>query len=217
MVAVGLMDGCPLVREGLKGLLRSVKELVVIWDLCEPSQLGQCLSKSPVQVLVFDPVSHRERDPVRLIAELHQEFHKTSLLVYTYLAADDFAISALRAGASGVLNKDCSVAEIVCALRTIASGQTYLSTAQAQEISMRYLSSAEAKPQAWDLSPREQEVCEGIACGKRLKQIAAELSLSPKTVHTYKTRIMERFRLKSTADLIRFAQRRGDTRLETDV
>jgi DNA-binding NarL/FixJ family response regulator len=208
MVRVAVMDGCPLIREGLKGLLKQNNDVAFSWELDDPTQLLERLSKCPVQLLLIEPFVNRNGDALRLLAKLHQEFQKTSLLVYTHLPGDDFAVDALRAGVAGVLKKTCPLKEISSALHTIASGKTYLSPAQAHQLSLHYLSNGDRKPDPSELSPREQEVLDGIASGKRLKEIGADLSLSPKTVHTYKTRIMVRFKLTSNVALIQLAHDR---------
>ena len=209
---IGLADACPLIRQAFKEVLRRLPDFAIDWEIDNPLLLQQFLRKRPVELLVFEPVVRGNREALRLVKQLHAEFPKAWLLIYTHTSADNFAISAFRAGASGVLSKDCAVPDLLAALQRLASGKRYLSAVQAEELSLRFLShKADAMPD--HLSTRECEVLDGIAAGKRLKEIAVELFLSPKTVYTYKMRIMERFSLASNADLIRFAQERHEERL----
>jgi two-component system invasion response regulator UvrY len=206
MIRLGLADPCPLIRFAMKQFLRKVSQLKFAWDTDDILQVHKSLRREPVQLLILDPVIRDDRDALRRVEHLRRDFPATRLVLYTHAADDDFALSALRAGASGVLGKDCAIQELLSALRMIALGKIYLSPAQTEEISSQFFSDVKRPWARQRLSAREREVLEGIRNGKRLKEIASDLFLSPKTVHTYKTRLMRRFHLRTNADLIRFAQ-----------
>ena len=217
MVRVALAYACPLIRQALKEVLRKLPDLALEWETDDLSLVQQFLKTRPTPLLVLEPVLRSAQEALRLVRQLHAEFPRTLLLIYTHAPTGTFQISALRAGASAALGKDCAITELISALHRIACGRTYLSPAQAEEISVQFLSSATDATRHTSLSPREEEVLDGIAEGKRLKEIGADLFLSPKTVHTYKTRIMARFHLFSNADLIRFAQSKEDERLSQQM
>jgi two-component system, NarL family, invasion response regulator UvrY len=208
MVRIALADPCPLIRQAFKDVVRKLPEFALQWETGDLCHLKHLLRRHPVDLLTLDPFLEAHERGLSVLRRWRREFPKTWILVYTAEVNDGVTLCALRAGAAGVVDKKGSIKELISALHRIASGQIYLSPTQAREISLQYLSGADAEPH--ELSPREQEVLEGIAAGTRLKQIAANLSLSPKTVHTYKARIMERFHLKSNADLIRFAEQREE-------
>ena len=208
MVRIGVADSCPLIRQALKEILRKLPEFRLSWELDNAADIHATLKSHPVHLLVLDPAGRGTPDAARLVEQVHERFSRTLVLVYTQTPDEAFAMAAFRAGASGVLPKDRSILELVSALRTIASGKIYLSPAQSEQFSLRFLLKTRGLSQSSRLSPREQAVLDGIAAGKRLKEIAGDLFLSPKTVYTYKARIMERFQLKSNADLICFAQQR---------
>ena len=205
MTRVGLADPCPLMRLAVKEVLRNFPEFGLAWNASNLDELERWMKRGAPQALILEPTL-AVRSDVAVIERLHQQFPSTFVLVFTTAISERFTISALRAGAAGVLTKNCSANELVGALQRITAGKRYLSPAQAEQISLHFLSDASQRFRCGAVSPREREVLDGIIAGKRLKEIAADLTLSPKTIHTYKTRIMERFNLKSTADLIRFAE-----------
>jgi two-component system, NarL family, invasion response regulator UvrY len=206
MVRVASTDGCPLIRHGLRELVGKLPNVTFRWDTDNYTHVCERLSKEPVELLIVEPLAFGEQDGLRIVTQLRRQFRKTSLLIYTHSPSEHFPMAALRGGAAGFLHKDCAVKEVLSAVQTIASGKVYLSPTQAQQISLRYLSGSEIEQQTRLLSDREHEVLAGIRRGKRLKEIAGCLLISPKTVHTYKMRIMDRFHLTNNAALIEFAQ-----------
>jgi two-component system, NarL family, invasion response regulator UvrY len=122
--------------------------------------------------------------------------------------AEHYAVRALRAGASGYLTKDLATAELVNAVRTVAAGHRYLTTEVAERLADDLGRSGERERHE-ALSDREFEVMTLLGAGKRVRQIATELSLSYNTISTYRARVLTKLGLTSDADVIRFAMRHG--------
>jgi two-component system invasion response regulator UvrY len=132
---------------------------------------------------------------------LHSAFPKTPILVLSIHSEDEFAVRSLRAGASGYLHKGSSRQELVRAMRRVMGGGRYLSETMAEKIAV-----GAASPVPEDrLTNREYEVLRGIAAGKKLTEIAREMSLNTKTISTHKRRLMIKLNLATNAELARFA------------
>jgi len=116
-----------------------------------------------------------------------------------------FAIRALKSGASGYLTKDSAPEELLTAIREVASGRKYITHQLADILADELLLASSEKPAHESLSNRESQVLRLLAQGKGVSEIAGELLLSPKTVSTYRTRILEKLHLNNTAEMIRYA------------
>jgi len=119
-------------------------------------------------------------------------------------------VRALRAGAAGYVTKERSADELADAIRAAAAGRRYIS-ATVGELLAADLAGDAGRPAHGELSDRELEVLRLLGVGRSVKEVGAQLGLSPKTVSTYRTRLLEKLRLKSTADLIRYALEHGLT------
>ena len=151
--------------------------------------------------LIFLDLSLPGRGGLEFVSELHSAYPRTPILVLSIHSEDEFAVRSLRAGASGYLHKGSSRQELVRAMRRVVGGGRYLSETMAEKIAMGV-----ASPVLEDrLTNREYEVLRGIAAGKKLTEIAGEMSLSTKTVSTYKRRMMMKLNLANQAELARFA------------
>ena len=151
--------------------------------------------------LIFLDLSLPGRGGLEFVSELHSAYPRTPILVLSIHSEDEFAVRSLRAGASGYLHKGSSRQELVRAMRRVVGGGRYLSETMAEKIAMGV-----ASPVLEDrLTNREYEVLRGIAAGKKLTEIASEMSLSTKTVSTYKRRMMMKLNLANQAELARFA------------
>lgn len=153
--------------------------------------------------LVFLELSLPDKSGLEFLSELHSAYPKTPILVLSIHSEDEFAARSLRAGASGYLHKSSTRQELVYAMQRIMAGGRYLSAEMAERIAVGVASPAPEDR----LSNREYEVLRGIAAGKKLTELAQDLSMSTKTVSTHKRRIMMKFNLVNNAELTRFAVR----------
>jgi two-component system invasion response regulator UvrY len=143
-----------------------------------------------------------------LLKEFKAARPKLPVLVLSAHPEDQFAVRVLKAGAEGYMTKESAPEELVNATRKILAGGRYVSPSLAEKLALRVSKDLTGAPHE-TLSDREYEVMCHIASGKTLKEIAAELSLSPKTVSTYRTRILEKLGVSNSAAIIRYAMRNG--------
>jgi len=141
-----------------------------------------------------------------LLKQLKRERPKIPIVILTVSSENQFAIRALKAGAAGYLTKDTAATELVGALRKVATGGRYLSTSMAERLA-GHLTADTDRPPHEKLSDREYQVLRMIAAGKSTRRISTELSLSVKTIGTYRARIFEKMQMKSPAELAAYAVR----------
>jgi DNA-binding NarL/FixJ family response regulator len=141
---------------------------------------------------------------LEVLKQLKIEKPKLPVLVLSMHPEEQYAVRALRAGASGYLTKESAPDELITAIRKISQGRKYITSSLAERIAFEMEIDSE-KPLHDILSDREYQVLRLIAAGKTIKQIAEELSLSIKTVSTYRTRIMEKMKMKTNAELMHYA------------
>jgi DNA-binding NarL/FixJ family response regulator len=154
-------------------------------------------------VIVLD-MSMPGRSGLDLIRQVKQEQPQARVLVLSMHQEDQYAVRALKAGASGYLNKDSAPEMLVGAIRKVAAGGAFISPAIAEQLAQGVIRSDERLPHTL-LSDREFQVFQSLANGESVSAIADKLSLSVKTVSTHKTRIMQKMGMQSAADLIRYA------------
>jgi DNA-binding NarL/FixJ family response regulator len=152
-------------------------------------------------------VTRPERSGLDLLPEFHKRCPNCRVLIVSLLAEEDFAARALKAGASGYILKSSSADELVRAIGQVLGGGKYVSQAFAGRFAESFAANGE-KPHE-SLSPREFEVFLRIARGSSAKEIAAELSLSVKTISTYHTHILHKLKARNDAELGEYALRRG--------
>ena len=124
-------------------------------------------------------------------------------------AEEHYATTLLRQGASGYLNKECDPEEIVKAIRTVARGRKYITAGVAEQLAEGLGSAAANQPLHAQLSDRELQVFLRLAKGETIGHMAESMSLSVKTVSTYRTRVMEKMKLESNSDLTYYALKNG--------
>jgi DNA-binding NarL/FixJ family response regulator len=144
-------------------------------------------------------------ETLKQIRSLHPSLPVLVLSVHT---PEQYAVRAMRDGAAGYLDKGTSVGELVVAIRKAATGRKYVTPEVAEQLAS-VLATDVADPPHEGLSDREFEVLLKLTSGRPLTQIARELSLSPKTVSTYRVRILEKLRLKNTAQIVYYAFQHG--------
>lgn len=203
MIRLVIADDHDLVREGLKQVLSSAPDLTVIGEAKNGIEVMQRVRELDFDVLVLD-LSMPGRSGPELIKQVHTEKPKLRVLVLSMHAEAQYAIRAIKSGASGYLTKDGASADLVAAIRKVAAGGAYISTALAEQLALGAMPDA-AGPLHNLLSNREFEVFQLLVAGVLVSHIAAQLSLSIKTVSSHKARIMQKMNLHNQADMIRYA------------
>lgn len=202
-INVVIADDHPVVRAGLRQILGAEADVGIVAEVADGDALLHTLAGAPVDVVLLDVTMPGAPFPT-LLRDLKARFPRLRVLVLSMQPEDQFAVRALRDGAAGYLSKDRSPQELVAAMRTIVQGGTYVSPALAEQLATA-LDAGRAPIGHEALSDREHEVLCLIGAGKAVREIATALSLSPKTVSTYRTRILEKLGLRTSAELIRYA------------
>jgi two-component system invasion response regulator UvrY len=207
MIKVLIADDHPIVRQGLRQILSEIPDMVVAGEAVNGQEALDQVGAGGWDVLVLD-ITMPDRSGLDILKELkHQQPH-LPVLVLSIHAEEQFAVRLLKAGASGYLTKENAPDELVKAIRKVVGGGKYVSQTLAESLAFS-LDVASDRPLHETLSDREFQVMQLMASGKTLTEIAEELSLSAKTVSTYRTRLLEKMNLKTNAEIVRYALENG--------
>jgi DNA-binding NarL/FixJ family response regulator len=203
VIRVLLADDHAIVRAGLKEILADTGDIEVAAEATNGQEVMARIRGHDYDVVVLD-LSMPGRSGIELIKQVKDEKPKLRILVLTMHSEEQYAVRALKAGASGYLTKDSAAEQLVAAIRKIAAGGAYVSPETAERLALGASPRAEAAPHTL-LSDREFQVLQLIAGGQSVGEIARRLALSVKTVSTHKTRILQKMGLANQAELIRYA------------
>ncbi len=206
MIRILIVDDHPIVRKGLRQIVSDEQDMAVAETGDAREALGMA-SANPFDVVVLD-INLPGMSGIEALSQVRALHPRIQVLILSAHPETEFAIRALRAGAAGYLNKDLAPEELIGAIRRIASGRKYVSAAVA-EILADAVGRDEEQPPHETLSDREYEVLLSIAAGRTVSEIAAEMSLSVKTISTYRTRILEKMQLRNNAELMKYALSAG--------
>ena len=205
MLRVVIADDHPIVRQGLRQILSGIDDMRVDAEATTGRELLDLMAVARFDIVLLD-LSMPDSDGLDVLKALRREWPHTPVLVLTMHAEDQFAVRSLRAGAGGYLTKDSAPAELVGAIRKIVGGGHYVSAWLAERLAV-HLGPDPEKPMHERLSDREFQVLRLIAGGQSTRDMAAALSLSGKTVETYRARILEKMGMHSAAELTAYAVR----------
>jgi len=203
MIRVLLADDHAVVRAGLREILADTGDIEVAGEAANGHEVLAMLRAREFDLAVLD-MSMPGRSGIELIKLVKAERPKLRVLVLSMHGEQQYAVRAVKAGASGYLTKESAPEQLVAAIRRIAAGGAYVSPETAERLVLDAAPRAEGAPHA-RLSDREFQVFQLIASGRSVTEIARELSLSVKTVSTHKARVMEKMGLANQAELIRYA------------
>lgn len=206
-VRLVIADDHPVVREGLKYLVSQNRDMILVGEADDARSTLDACRTTAVDVLLLD-VSMPGMAVVDLIRELRSQGRSPRILVLSVHPERLYARRVLQAGADGYLTKNHSPTALAEAIRQVHGGRKYVTPALAQELAVS-LSEGSALAPHDALSNREYEVFRRLGAGVRVDDIARELALSPKTVRTYRSRIVEKMGIRSTAELIFYAVQNG--------
>jgi two-component system, NarL family, response regulator NreC len=208
-VQVLLVDDHPVVRVGLKALIDGEPDLVVVGEADNGLDgLAKTHALAP-HVVVMD-ISMPEMDGLEATRRIRAECPESQVLILTVHAQERYLFPVLKAGGAGYVLKSTVDTELLNAIRTVARGGAFLYPSATRLLLEDYLSQRSGAEDAYDLlSDREREVLKLIALGHTASQVGGKLGLSPKTVETYRTRIMQKLNLHSRVDLVQYALARG--------
>ncbi|TKJ30852.1 DNA-binding response regulator [bacterium (candidate division B38) B3_B38] len=203
MIKILIADNHPIVRQGLKQILRKTCDMVVADEASNGQEVLDKVWKNDYDVILLD-ISMPGRSGLDVLKQLKSQKPELPILVLTMHPEEQYAVRVLRAGASGYLTKESAPNELIKAIRKVSQGRKYVSSSLAEKLAFG-LEIYSERPLHETLSDREYEVMRMIASGKRVKEIAEELFLSIKTISTYRSRILEKMKMKSNAELMHYA------------
>lgn len=198
-----IADDHRIVREGLRLIIAAQPGWDVIAEAASADEVLPALRKENVDVIVLD-VSLGGRSGIDVVGHIRSEFPTLPVLILSMHDEQQYALRALRAGASGYLQKDSSATQLIAAIQRVAAGHTHVSGAVADQLAAEYFRGPAGLPHE-RLSTREFEVFRLIALGKSISEIADALHLSANTVSTYRSRILGKTGLRSNADIVSYA------------
>jgi DNA-binding NarL/FixJ family response regulator len=202
-----IVDDHEVVRRGLRDILADEFAEAEFGEAGNAQDAYRAVQAHPWDAVILD-ISMPGESGLDLLAKLHATHPTLPVLVLSMHPEDQFALRVLEAGAAGYITKDKAPEALVEAVREVLAGRKYLSPSAVQHL-VRCVGPNPDRPAHGRLSARESQVLRLIASGKRLKEIAEELSLSIKTVSTYKSRIFEKTGAANLAELIGYAVRQG--------
>lgn len=203
MLKILIADDHAIVRAGLKQVLADTPDMTVTDEAGATEEAIRKALDGDFDVVVLD-ISMPGRGGLEVLQQLKSQKPKLPVLVLSMHPEEQYALRVLKAGAAGYLTKESVTEELIDAIRKVSNGMKYVSPELAQEIAFALESDTE-RPIEETLSDREFQVLCMIASGKTPREIAEELSLSVKTVSTYRSRILEKMRMKSNAELTNYA------------
>ncbi|OGW52471.1 MAG: DNA-binding response regulator [Nitrospirae bacterium RBG_13_43_8] len=203
MIKILIADDHAIVREGLKQILSESPDLVVVAEASTGQEVLEKIGKNDLDLIVLD-IAMPGRGGLDILKEIKSQRPRLSVLMLSMYPEEQYAVRVLKSGASGYLTKESAPAELVKAIRQISQGKKYISPSLAEKLAIDLEISPDRPPHE-TLSDREYQVMCMIASGKTLREIADGLSLSIKTISTYRSRILEKMNMKTNAELTHYA------------
>ncbi|MCZ6632217.1 MAG: response regulator transcription factor, partial [bacterium] len=203
MIHALIADDHTIVREGLKQILSETTDITVADVASTGQEVIEKVRANTYDVVLLD-ISMPDKTGLEVLKQIKTEHPDLPVLILTMYPEAQYAIRALRAGASGYLIKESTPDELVKAVRTVSEGRRYVSASLAERLAFDLTGDSDRLPHEL-LSDREYQVMCRIASGRTVSQIAEELSLSVKTISTYRSRLLEKMNLQNNAELTHYA------------
>ena len=201
MIRVCIADDHAVVRKGLRRILEETSDMVVSGEAGSGQELLDKVFKGPCDVALVD-IAMPGRDGLETLKLLKKEKPALPVLVLSMYPEEQYAVRALKNGASGYLTKESAPDELITAIRRVSEGRKYVSASLAERLA-EVLGDGGRKPHE-RLSDREYQVLCMIGAGKTVSEIGSELSLSVKTISTYRTHILAKMNLKNNSEIMRY-------------
>lgn len=207
MISLLIADDHPVVRAGMRQIISADATIDVVAETGSGEGVLEAVAKSRFDVLLLD-ISMPGPCGVDLLERLKRARCSAAILFMSIYPEDQFAVRLLKAGASGYLSKESAPEQLIAAIRKVADGCRYINPALA-EVLADTLTSREVRPAHESLSNREYQIFCLLASGSGVSETAIALSLSAKTVSTYRSRILEKMNMKKNSELIYYAIKNG--------
>ena len=203
MIKVLIADDHPVVRRGLKTILKEAPEIKAEDEASDGLEVMDRIRNEEYDVLLLD-LSMPNMDGLETISRIKAEKPELAILVLSMNPEEVFGMRALKLGASGYLSKDSAPEQLITAVRRVASGKIFVSQTLGEMLALNVSKGSPQLPHEM-LSDREYQIMIMISKGKPLKQIASELSLSVKTISTHRTHILQKLKLENNAQIVTYS------------
>ena len=205
MIRVVIADDHTIVREGLRQLLQASVDFDIVSEARDGHEVMQRVRELDFDVLLLD-MSMPGKSGMELIKQVKSERPRLRILVLSMHQEHQYAVRAIKAGASGYLTKESASSQLAAAIRKVACGGAFISAEVAEQLALGAMPQAEGLPHT-ALSDREYQVFRMLVSGKTVSDIAAELNLSVKTVSTHKARLLQKMGVANQTELVHYAIR----------
>lgn len=207
MIRVIIADDHPIIRAGLKQILADAGDIEAAGEAASGAELLKAVTREDYDVVLLD-LSMPGMDGLDVLKQLKIDRPRLPVIILTVHPEAHYALRVLKAGASGYLTKESAPDQLIAAIHKVGRGGKYISPALAEQIAFA-LDTDVQKPSHETLSDREYQVMTLIASGKSVSEIAEELTLSVKTISTYRARVLEKMGMKTNAELTHYAVANG--------
>jgi len=198
MIRVAICDDHQIVRAGFKQIFSDITDIELVAEAKNGKEALEIARKNICDVMLLD-ISMPEQNGVDTLRTIKQGQPDFPVMILSVFPIQEYAVNLLKMGANGYLNKECDTKELIAAIRTVATGRRYVSPKIGEILAQGFDQHAGVAVHT-ELSDREFQVFLHLAKGESVSEIAAKLSLSVKTISTYRTRVMEKMKLHSNSD-----------------
>jgi DNA-binding NarL/FixJ family response regulator len=203
MINVLIADDHAILRQGLKSILSETQDIHIYAEASSGAEVLEKVDVSCCDVIVLD-ISMPDKNGFEVLQILRKKGITIPILILSMHEEEQYALRMIKAGANGYLTKESAPEKLIEAIRIVAKGRKYISHTLADKMAFALDENSEKNPHE-KLAKREYEVMLMISKGQKTNEIAQQLGLSPKTISTYKNRILEKMQMKNTAELTRYA------------
>ena len=203
MIKILITDDHLIVREGIKRIIDDSADMNVVAEASSGQEALELVWKNKYDLILLD-ISMPGKNGLQTLKEIKKHDKSIPVLMLSMHAEQQYAMRAIKAGAAGYMTKDAASSQLVEAIRKIYNGRKYISPEVADLLAADIYHNNEKEPHEY-LSDREFEVLKMIARGNSIKIIAQDLSISPKTVSTFRSRILDKLNLETNSDIIHYA------------
>lgn len=207
MIRLLIVDDHTIVRHGLRQVVSESADIEVAAEAGSSAEAVRLLRENTYDMVLLD-ISLPDKDGIETLKQIKRDKPDLPVIMLSMHGEDEFGVRALKAGASGYVHKQNAHDQLETAIRQVASGRRYISPDLAEELARSIGESSEKRPHEL-LSDREFDTLRMLASGKSLTEIAESLSISPKTVSVYRTRLLEKMKLKNNAEIAHYAIKNG--------
>ena len=205
MIRIAVCDDHQIVRAGFRQIFSEVSDFEVVAEATTGREALEIARKEACDVMLLD-ISMPDQSGIDTLRTIKQGQPNLPILILSGYPAQQYAVNLLKMGANGYLNKECDADELIKAIRTVSTGRRYVSADVGEILAQGFDHDAETALHT-ELSDREFQVFLRLAKGESVSDIAVTLSLSVKTISTYRTRVMEKMNLQSNCDLTYYAMK----------